>query len=398
MPILEAKLGNSVTTYGAVAKLFHWLTALLIVTIYPLGLVANDWPYDTSAQLAAKATLFSIHKTLGITVFFVALLRILWALSQPKPGPLHADRKVETWLAELVHWLLYISIVLVPLTGWIDHAATTGFAPIWWPLGQDLPFVPKSEAVAHLFGGLHNLFTNLLLGAFVLHVAGAVKHQVIDRDMTLKRMLPGTAAVAMTETPHSYTPVLAAFAIFAAAVAFGFASAPDGGSPADPAPQLAAQPSDWTVQDGTLGLAVNLFGAPVKGSFADWTASIAFDPDAPGPDMGSVTVDIAIPSLTLGSVTADALKPEFFDADTYPTARYVAAIRAGETENTYLAEGMLTLKGVEKPVTRPAADCPARSHCEPWRGSPRCREVYFVRDAVSAISTSTSKATVFSSP
>ncbi|MBL9058949.1 MAG: cytochrome b/b6 domain-containing protein, partial [Mangrovicoccus sp.] len=90
--------GNSAVTYGSVAKAFHWLTALLILTLFPLGLIANDWPHDSSAELATKATLFSIHKTLGVTVFFVALLRILWALTQPKPGALHPDRRLETLL------------------------------------------------------------------------------------------------------------------------------------------------------------------------------------------------------------------------------------------------------------------------------------------------------------
>ena len=56
--------------------------------------------------------------------------------------------------------------MVVPLSGWIGHAATTGFAPIWWPFGQGLPFVPESETVAHLFAGIHEVFTKVLLGAY----------------------------------------------------------------------------------------------------------------------------------------------------------------------------------------------------------------------------------------
>ncbi|MGD9294163.1 MAG: cytochrome b/b6 domain-containing protein, partial [Roseobacter sp.] len=134
-------LSNTAQHYGSISKTFHWLTALLILTLIPLGIYANDLPYDSSEQLARKAWFFSLHKTLGVTVFFVALARILWAIVQPKPSPLHPDRKLETFAGSMVHWLLYGSLLLVPLSGWVHHAATTGFAPIWWPLGQNLPLV-----------------------------------------------------------------------------------------------------------------------------------------------------------------------------------------------------------------------------------------------------------------
>ncbi|MBU2359238.1 MAG: cytochrome b/b6 domain-containing protein, partial [Alphaproteobacteria bacterium] len=111
---------DSPTTYGTVTKVFHWLTATLILTIIPLGLIASDLPYETNEQLAQKAQLFSLHKTLGVAVFFVALLRILWALGHAKPGTLHPERKAETLLAETIHWLLYSALVITPLTGWID--------------------------------------------------------------------------------------------------------------------------------------------------------------------------------------------------------------------------------------------------------------------------------------
>lgn len=106
-------LANTTQSYGGVAKTLHWLTALLILTLIPLGIVANQLPYDTSEQLAQKAWLFSLHKTLGVAVFFVALVRILWAVTQPKPGLLHPDRKVESLAAETVHWLLYGSLVQI---------------------------------------------------------------------------------------------------------------------------------------------------------------------------------------------------------------------------------------------------------------------------------------------
>ena len=128
---------NSQTHYGSVTKLFHWLTALLILTALPLG-VFGSYGIDTTTEagISQAAWVFSLHKTIGISAFLVAVLRILWALTNTKPGLLNADHKLEATAAEVVHWLLYISLVIVPLSGWLHHAAASGFAPILWPLGQ----------------------------------------------------------------------------------------------------------------------------------------------------------------------------------------------------------------------------------------------------------------------
>ncbi|MEM9581134.1 MAG: cytochrome b/b6 domain-containing protein, partial [Pseudomonadota bacterium] len=163
---------NTATSYGSVAKSFHWIVALGIVTLIPLGIIANGMAFDTSEALARKAWLFSLHKTIGVTIFFVALARIAWAISQPKPAPLNPERKLEHFMAELVHWLLYGSLVLVPLTGWIHHASTAGFAPIWWPFGQNLAFVPKNETLAATTAGLHIVFERVLAASVILHIAG----------------------------------------------------------------------------------------------------------------------------------------------------------------------------------------------------------------------------------
>jgi len=157
-------LGNSTSHYGSVTKFLHWVMALGILTMIPLGIIAHDAPFDSSDALARKALLFSVHKTLGVALFFAALSRIFWALSQPKPALLNSEKPVESFLAGLVHWMLYASLVGVPLSGWIGHAATTGFAPIWWPFGQSLPFVPKDEAVAHVFSWLHFVLLLALVG------------------------------------------------------------------------------------------------------------------------------------------------------------------------------------------------------------------------------------------
>nr|HRK43103.1 cytochrome b [Gemmobacter sp.] len=194
-------LTNSARHYGAVARSLHWLTALLILASIGLGLYADNLPTDGAEALAAKVQAFSLHKTLGIAAFGAAVLRILWALSQPRPAPIHPERRAETFAADLVHWALYAAMILMPLSGWVHHAALDGFAPILWPFGQGLPFVPKSESVAAAAGSLHWLMSKLLIASVALHVAGALKHALIDRDGTLSRMLTGRPAGQAA--PHS---------------------------------------------------------------------------------------------------------------------------------------------------------------------------------------------------
>lgn len=346
---------NTRASYGAVTKTFHWLTVLGIFTVIPLGIIANRLPYDTAEQLADKAWLFSLHKTVGVTLFFVALARILWALSQPKPAPVHPDRSGETLLAEIVHWLLYGSLVLVPLSGWVHHAATEGFAPIWWPFGQNLPLVPESQQVSGIAAGLHIIFVRVLIVSLLLHIAGAVKHAVIDKDHTLARMLPGRSVPDSSKSAPRTKVLPPVFAVVVWAAAIGIGSTlglyQDHGAIAAEAPALQQVDSEWAVKSGTLGITVQQMGSAVSGSFADWTADIDFNENIGSGEAGTVTVEIAIPSLTLGSVTQQALGPDYFASAQYPTARFSADIL--NTDQSYVAEGTLTLRGVEQGVSLP---------------------------------------------
>lgn len=341
---------NTPNSFGLVTRTFHWLTALLILTAIPLGLIANGMAAapDTIAQ---KAQLFSLHKTLGVAAFLLGLARILWALGQSHPAPLHPQRRLELTLAQIVHWMLYLSLVMVPLTGWVHHAALDGFAPILWPFGQDLPFVPKSESLAALAGGAHWVFTKLLLASVILHIAGALKHHVIDRDATLARMALGTAA---PDKPLPQTkrlaPLVLALGLYGAGTALALSMTPAGPTTAAPAP-VAATGGNWQVKTGMLEFTVAQMGALVTGAFDKWTAEITYDPTVTSGVAGKVDVQIDLTSLALGSVTDQAKGPEFFDVATHPSARFTADLLADATGLT--AQGTLDLHGKTVPVTLP---------------------------------------------
>ncbi|SLN21042.1 hypothetical protein AQS8620_00573 [Aquimixticola soesokkakensis] len=341
-------IANTATRYGTLARFFHWAIALLILTDIALGLYGDSQPRNAETVDMLK-TLYSAHKTIGVTVLGLAVLRILWALIQPRPVALHPERRMETLAAETVHWALYGAIVIMPLSGWVLHSAEAGFAPIWWPFGQNLPFVPKSESLAHTAGAVHGLAAWVIYVTVALHVLGALKHALIDRDATLSRMTRGVEAGTPATAHGKLAPVLALLVWVAV---LGVALLPKGGeetaqaAPQTPAPAAAvaeAGANSWRVTEGTLGFTVRQMGAQVGGSFADWTADIAYDPDS---QTGSVTVVIDMTSVSLGTVTEQAKGAEFFNTDTFQTATFAADIVSQSQ-----AVGTLTLVGQSAPVT-----------------------------------------------
>ncbi len=346
------RLSNTQATYGFVTKIFHWLTALLILTAIPLGLVGSELPQDTSAQVARKAMVFSLHKTLGVTIFFVSLMRILWAVTQTKPAPVHQEQRGAALLAQGVHWSLYGALIVVPLSGWIGHAAAEGFAPILWPFGQSLPLVPKSTGVEAIAFTTHWVFTKVLIASLVLHVAGAAKHAFVDRDGTLSRMWFGPAPAIRA---HSGERLGAAFLLAAAVYLAGGATvvAITAEEPATQSSGRDAGAGNWQVETGEIAIEVRQMGTAIEGSFANWTADITFDETLRDGRHGTVTVTIDIPSLTLGSVTEQAMGPRYFDAENNPEAVFEAEIVPAD--DGYIAEGTLSLAGETAEIDLPFA-------------------------------------------
>ncbi|SON57728.1 Cytochrome b561-like protein 2 [Hartmannibacter diazotrophicus] len=368
-------LTNTRDRYGLAAQVFHWLIAILILTLLVVGFVMTRLPQATDADIGLKVFVYSLHKTIGVTVLLLAVLRILWALTQKRPDPLHPDRRIETFLAETVHWSLYVAILVAPLSGLVDHAATTGFAPIWWPFGQSLPFVPKSPALAALAGWLHFGMAWLLVVSVGLHVAGALKHAVIDRDGTLARMVPGKAhrvEVPPASATHSLRGAVSAAAavyivMLGSVFAYATILAPKAASPetatvaaapaetgtTDASAPTVASPaeSEWAVDHdkSSLKITISQMGSPVEGEFARWNAGITFDPDAL--DKAHVTVTIDVASLTVGSVSDQARSADFLDASAYPTAIFEASAFKKTGDTSYEGQGTLTLKGKTIPVT-----------------------------------------------
>ncbi|MCC5988595.1 MAG: cytochrome b/b6 domain-containing protein [Pararhodobacter sp.] len=338
--------------YDAVSRTLHWSVAALVIGMYVLGFGAVAWPMETGTDFAVKATLFSAHKTLGIVVLVLAVVRIGWALSTTAPAPLAQHPRALRWMAGTVHWALYVALLAVPLTGWLHHVSSEGFAPIWWPFGQSVSFVPRDAALSATFGNMHYVANKLLAVLVIGHVGGALLHHLRDRDVTLLRMLRGRVPPAPTAArPGIASRALPAMGLWAVALSLGLLlprSVPVAESALGPGQ------GNWVVESGELALTVTQIRDRVTGRFGRWTADIAFSPEPVAGRHGQVRVEIDVTSLTMGAVTSDVLAPEFFDARNHPLAVFEATIEP-DPERGYVADGHLTLKGVTVAVRLPFA-------------------------------------------
>lgn len=357
---------NTTRAYGWAARVFHWTVAVLILAALGLGLYADSLPQGGEDELQASFAAFSIHKTAGVAVLILASARILWTLSQIRPRPLHPHRRLETLLAETVHWALWVGMIIMPLSGWLLHsAAPGGFSRILWPLGQRLPLIPEDAHLAEVFARFHTTGWWVLGGLIALHVAGALKHALIDRDDTLARMagnpdrLPEPPAHVMTPRVQHVLAALGALLIWGATIVIPAqairpaAEAANSAAPADAVTAAVNPGAGWAVQQGTLGITVQQGGNPVTGQFGQWQAQIDYAPET---QTGQILVDIDIASLTLGSVTGTATGPDFLNAAAHPKASFKADILPPAAEGQpHIARGTLTIAGKDVPAELPFA-------------------------------------------
>ena len=173
---------TSAMRYSTPAIVLHWLVALLIFVAFPLGLYMADLPLSPE-----KLKLISYHKWIGVTVFMLAGLRVVWRLTHTPP-PLPAS--VAGWqrrASAVAHGLLYLLILVIPISGWLMSSAK-GVQTVWFGVLPLPDLIGKDKALGHLLEEVHETLNYTLLALVVLHVAGALQHHFIERQPFLQRM------------------------------------------------------------------------------------------------------------------------------------------------------------------------------------------------------------------
>jgi len=177
-------LANTDNHYGAITKLFHWTIALLIIGMLILGHVMGN-----ISDKPLRGELFGIHKSLGLLILAIMILRLLWRFGNKTPSlPSHLPRWQQR-SARANHCLLYIAIILMPITG-IVMSTTAGYPPSFFGLFTLAAPIVKSKALAGLFSDVHITLSWIIVALLSLHILAALKHHFIHRDYVLTRMLP----------------------------------------------------------------------------------------------------------------------------------------------------------------------------------------------------------------
>ena len=177
------------TRYNTVAMVLHWLLALVILAMFGIGIYMTDLPFSPQ-----RLKLYNWHKWAGVTFLALTLLRLVWRMTHRPPAlPVAVTRTMPGWqhrAYHATHHLMYLLFFAVPLVGWA-YSSAAGFPVVWF--GQiPLPdLLPVNKEVAELIKPLHKLLALALMALVGLHIAAAIKHQWVDRDGLLSRMLPG---------------------------------------------------------------------------------------------------------------------------------------------------------------------------------------------------------------
>jgi cytochrome b561 len=181
---IRAAPEGTAVRYGAVAQTLHWVTALLMLTAVVLAWVFMALPDTASSRFG----LITLHKSIGQTIFLLAVVRLAWRWWHPPPPLVGRMARWEAAAARVSHWLLYWILLLMPTSGILLASAAARPSPYFWLFyWPPLPLVPW---LAHAALSVH-LAAQFMVYAFVgLHVAAALWHLVVRRDGTLERMLP----------------------------------------------------------------------------------------------------------------------------------------------------------------------------------------------------------------
>jgi cytochrome b561 len=191
------QIRNTMQRYGALAQLFHWLVALGFV-----GQFALAWYMEGLPNGPFKIELYNLHKSIGVTILALAVLRIAWRWANPVPPMPEGSARWEVLASRASHVLLYAFLFAQPLSGLI-FSLYSSFPTLIY--GVSLPSPGAVPWVESAFMAVHYWLSWAILALVGVHVAAALRHHFILRDSVLVRMLPGAGKARDADRSRSAT-------------------------------------------------------------------------------------------------------------------------------------------------------------------------------------------------
>lgn len=332
----------SSSRYTGVAIALHWAMAALLVFMIWLGWNMED-----------NEARYQLHKSIGITILYLALARLAWRFANPPPPLPEGMPALEKTASHFVHIAFYVLMIGMPLGGWLMvsvspfQVSTVLYETISWP---HLPFTDglRSEQLYEVVEFLHSKGAWGIIGLLALHVAGAVKHEFGSEDGVLKRMLPGLFGKANPPALPARGAIFAFGGSLALFLAIAATPMLGSGTPnaAEGIETGTESTGNWDVDYDVAEIRfTGLFeGNAFSGVFESWTADINFDPEALEVAEARVLIDTG--SATTGTKGYDdsLKKSEWFNVSAAPQA-IVALSNFVALPDGYEATATLTLKG-----------------------------------------------------
>lgn len=181
-------MSTDTSRYNGIAMTLHWLMAFFIIALLVIGKVMVDMPNTDPDKFA----LYQSHKSVGLTILVLTVLRILWRVMHKSPALPSDMPRWEQIAAKSTQGILYLMMVAIPLTGWaIASTSSSGIPTLWFGLFE-VPMLPlgSGQDTHELAEEAHELLGNITIALLLLHVAAALKHHFWDKDDVLKSMIP----------------------------------------------------------------------------------------------------------------------------------------------------------------------------------------------------------------
>ena len=330
--------------YNPTAKLLHWLVAGMIVVQFVLAQLADSAPSDLR-ELALLAN----HKSVGITILAVAVLRIIWRFRHAPPALPVAMPRWQATASSISHWSLYALLFAVPVTGWLMSSASA-YSVSWFNLFQLPDFVAPNPVLKDVFEETHEVLAKLLLVIASVHVGAAAKHALVDKDDVLRRMV---------------SVISVALFVIVAVLGIAWLGGAAGTKPATSAPAevpventVAYKPEPasylpvWEIDYTTsyIRFVGDQAGAEFEGVWQHWTAGMQFSKSDIDAGVFDVIIDTSSANTQDNDRDVTIADPEWFDALNYPEASFRASRFSDIGAGQYVADGQLTIKGITSPV------------------------------------------------
>jgi cytochrome b561 len=171
--------------YSVTARVLHWLTAVLVLAMVPLGIViANEWGGPLQERL------YNLHRSVGALLIPIVIVRLLYRLTHP-PLPLTSDIPlIQQRAAHAVHWTLYALLTVQPFVGWVATSAYRAPMPMFG-LFELPPIAPINRALSGQLFVVHRALGIIIAVVAAIHIAAALYHHFVRRDRVLMRMMTG---------------------------------------------------------------------------------------------------------------------------------------------------------------------------------------------------------------